>query len=197
MDLFEIEGGEDNPIYQQVASGNNFRHYSFLESMIEAAVASERQWISQSLIKAINFHAIAGLHYEAGQYRSHEVTVGPHTPPRFYRVGPLMDHFVNTVNRYWESSDPIGLAAYSLWRVNHIHPFVNGNGRTARAMSYFILCVKSGGLLPGRMVLPQVLALEPVRSLYVRALRQADEGELLSLTTLIQGLVARQIQDVD
>ena len=127
----------------------------------------------------------------------YEVTVGPHTPPRFYRVGPLMDHFVNTVNRYWESSDPIGLAAYSLWRVNHIHPFVNGNGRTARAMSYFILCVKSGGLLPGRMVLPQVLALEPVRSLYVRALRQADESELLSLTTLIQGLVARQIQDVD
>lgn len=197
MDLFELEGGELNPIYQKVEGENNPRHYSFLESMIEAAVASDRQWISQSLIKAINFHAIAGLHYEAGQYRSHEVTVGPHTPPRFYRVVPLMDHFVNQVNRYWESSDPIALSAYALWRVNHIHPFVNGNGRTARAVCYFILCVKSGGLLPGGVTLPQILRDVPVRTLYIHALRDADEGNLDTLTALISGLVARQIQDVD
>ncbi len=108
-----------------------------------------------------------------------------------------MDHFVNIINRYWESSDAVGLAAYALWRVNHIHPFVNGNGRTARAMCYFILCVKSGGPLPGRTVLPLVLAQEPVRTLYVRALREADEGELLTLTTLVRGLVARQVQDAD
>ena len=108
-----------------------------------------------------------------------------------------MDHFVNIINRYWESSDPIGLASYALWRINHIHPFVNGNGRTARAMCYFILSVKFGGLMPGRTVLLQVLAQEPVRTLYVHALREADEGELLALTTLIQGLVARQIQDVE
>lgn len=197
MDLFELEGGEDNPIYQRVEGDNNLRHYGFLESMIEAAVASDRQWISQSLIKAINFHAIAGLHYEAGQYRSHEVTVGPHTPPRFYRVGPLMDHFVNIINRYWESSDPIGLASYALWRINHIHPFVNGNGRTARAVCYFIMSVKFGGVMPGRTILLQVLAQEPVRSVYVRSLREADEGDLHPLTVLIQGLVARQIHDAD
>ena len=70
MNLFEIEVDEDNPIYRQVEGENNFRHYSFLESMIEAAVTSDRQWISHSLIKAINFPAIAGLHYEAGQYRA-------------------------------------------------------------------------------------------------------------------------------
>ena len=197
MDLFELEGGEDNPVYQKVAADNNLRHYGFLESMIEAAVASQREWISQSLIKAINFHAIAGLHYEAGQYRSHEVTVGPHTPPRFYRVDALMDHFVNIINRYWESSDAVGLSAYALWRINHIHPFVNGNGRTSRAVCYFILCVKSGGLLPGSAVLPQVLGQDPVRTLYVRALRDADEGNLLPLTTLIRGLASRQIHDAD
>ena len=194
MDLFELEGGERNPIYRQVEGENNVRYFGFLESMIKAAVASDRQWISQSLIKAINFHAIAGLHYEAGQYRSHEVTVGPHTPPRFYRVVPLMDHLVN---RLWESSNSVGLASYALWRINHIHPFVNGNGRTARAVCYFILCVKFGGVMPGRTVLPQILAQEPVRTLYVRALRHADEGDLLPLTALIRGLVARQIQDVD
>lgn len=197
MDLFELEGGEDNPVYQQVEGDNVARHFSFLESMIKAAVASDRQWISQSLIKAINFHAIAGLHYEAGQYRSHEVTVGPHIPPRFYRVDALMDHFVNLVNRHWESSDAIGLSTYALWRINHIHPFVNGNGRTSRAMCYFILCVKSGGLLPGNVVLPQVLGEDPVRTLYVHALRDADNGNLVPLTTLIQRLVSRQIQNVD
>jgi hypothetical protein len=32
---------------------------------------------------------------------------------------------------------PTELAAYGLWRLNWIHPFVEGNGRTARAVCYF------------------------------------------------------------
>ena len=49
-----------------------------------------------------------------------------------YRVPGLMDDMVNTVNRDWGESHPIRLSAYVLWRLNWIHPFVNGNGRTAR-----------------------------------------------------------------
>ena len=56
-----------------------------------------------------------------------------------------MDDFVNTVNRAWEKADELTLGAYVLWRLNHIHPFINGNGRTARAASYFVICLKLGG----------------------------------------------------
>jgi Fic family protein len=80
------------------------------------------------------------------------VTVGPYQPPEHYRVGALMEDFVNTVNREWEKSDPVVLAAYVLWGLNAIHPFINGNGRTARAACYFVLCLKAGQWLPGTSV---------------------------------------------
>ena len=64
MELVTLSGGENNPIYPQVETANNIRHYGFLYSMIEAAIANDREWLSHDLIKAIDFHAIAGLHHE-------------------------------------------------------------------------------------------------------------------------------------
>ncbi len=151
MDLFELSGqSEDHYAYKNLAASNSARHYSFLNSMITAAMEIKRPMLFQSIIKAINFHAIVGLHHEAGQYRTQPVYVGDHNPPVHNSVPALMDDFVNLVNRYWEATDPLALSAFALWRINHIHPFVNGNGRTARAVCYFILCVKAGGLLPGK-----------------------------------------------
>jgi Fic family protein len=69
-----------------------------------------------------------------------------------------MEDFVNTVNRFWnEHTDPVVLAAYVLWRLNHIHPFINGNGRTARAAAYFALCVAAGRWLQGTTILPELI----------------------------------------
>ena len=68
-----------------------------------------------------------------------------------------MDDFVNTANREWEKADPLTLGAHVLWRLNHIHPFINGNERTARAASYFVICLKLSGWLPGTTILPELL----------------------------------------
>src|ERR1700691_2453032 len=56
--------------------------------------------------------------------------------------------FQRPVNEHWEESNAIHLAAYILWKLNWIHPFADGNGRTARAVSYAVLCIKLDGLLP-------------------------------------------------
>jgi Fic family protein len=85
------------------------------------------------------------------------VEVGSHRPPEHYRVPALMDDFINTVNRAWEKTDPVVLATYVLWRVNNIHPFINGNGRTARAACYFVLCLAAGGWLRGEPILPELI----------------------------------------
>ena len=171
------------------------RHYGFVRSIVAAAIGSGKLWLSQSIIKAINFHAIVGLHHEAGRYRSHDVTVDGYLPPPHYLVEPLMDEFVNEVNRSWESSSANRLATYALWQVNAIHPFVNGNGRTARAVCYFVLCVKSGVLLRGGTVFLEAMRREPVRTRYIEALRRADEGDERPLVELIRQLVDRQVQD--
>ena len=195
MDLFELGGQtEDHPVYQDVRAANEVRHYGFVNTMIEAAVAIRRPLLSQAILKAINLHAIAGLHYDAGQYRSMGVRAGAYEAPHHTRVQPLMDDFVNVVNWDWRSSDPIKLASFVLWRVNHIHPFVNGNGRTARAACYFVLCVKSGGPLPGTLILPD--RLKANRPEYVRALQEADGGDRGRLEALVRELMIQQINDI-
>jgi len=121
---------------------------------------------------------------------------GPHTPPEFYRVEPLMDDFINMVNRRWDSTPLIDLAALALWRINYIHPFINGNSRTARAVCYFILCAKAGQILPGREIVPELMQKNEHRPAYEAALREADKGDIHPLTAFVADLLRIQIDSV-
>jgi prophage maintenance system killer protein len=154
--VFEITGKEDDPVYQALEIANGTRQYDFLRTIAWASLEMGRPFLSQHVIKALNFHAIVCLHTNAGEYRPCPVTVGVHEPPAHYRVPALMDDFVNLVNRNWDQ-DPVVLATYVLWRLNNIHPFINGNGRTARAACYFVLCLKAGGWLRGDTILPELI----------------------------------------
>ena len=198
MDLYGFFGGtpaaERQPAYQNLFISNADRYESFLKSMVNTALEIERQMLFQSVIKAINFHAVVGLHHEAGHYRTYRVGVGigenQYNPPEHYSVQPMMDDFVNVVNWRWQESDSFELAAFALWRINHIHPFVNGNGRTARAVCYFIICVKSGMWLPGRDHNPEMMKQEPYNTRYIEALKRADKGDEERDTKYLDGLVA-------
>lgn len=197
MILHEILGGENHSIYQDLEISNGNRQYDFLKSIVEASLAVQRPFLSSHVVKALNFHAITCLHTNAGEYRPCPVSVGSYLPPAHYRVEALMDDCVNVVNRNWESTDPVVLAAFVLWRLNHIHPFINGNGRTARAACYFVLCVRSSVWLPGATILPELLKRERVR--YVNALQRADSSvltgpvDLADLHSLISELLTEQI----
>jgi Fic family protein len=85
--------------------------------------------------------------------------------------------------------------------LNWIHPFVDGNGRTARAVSYLVLCVGLGYRLPGRKTIPEQISEE--KKPYYRALEVADEGfaktkepDLSAMEQLIEGLLAKQLVEV-
>lgn len=199
MIIYEITQSEQHEVYQNLEISNVNRQYDFLRSIVIASVGVERMFLSSHIIKALNFHAITCLHTNAGEFRPCPVYVGDYTPPDHYRVQALMDDFVNTVNRNWETADPVWLACFVLWRLNHIHPFINGNGRTARATCYFVLCVKFRNLLPGNTILPELISRE--RPTYVAALKEADESylrgalNLLALHTLVSNLLEEQINN--
>ena len=89
MDLSQLPGREKNPIYAQVHADNSFRHYHFLATLIDTAVATQTPHLDEWRIKAINYQAIVMLHSSAGEYRSVQVTVGTHTPPRIILPFPL------------------------------------------------------------------------------------------------------------
>ena len=137
MILYELTGTEDDEIYRTLEYLNTDRQLHFLESMVSVALRTQRPFLSQALIKALNYHAIACLHVNAGEYRPCEVTVGSYHPPAHYRVQALMDDFVNLVNRHWENADPFVISAYVLWKLNQIHPFINGNGENGARLLLF------------------------------------------------------------
>ncbi|MBR7972959.1 Fic family protein [Burkholderia vietnamiensis] len=197
MIVFELVAeNENHPVYQTLTMENGARQYDFLKSAVDAAVALGRPFLSTQVIKALNYHAIACLHAYAGEYRPCQVFVGNHTPPAEYRVQALMDDFVNWVNRNLETADPVALAAFTLWRFNWIHPFINGNGRTARAACYFLLCLKAGGWLSGTVILPELIKRERVR--YVAGLQFADStgGDIRLLHGLLSDLLFEQLNGV-
>jgi Fic family protein len=168
-----VTGSENNPAYQNLSIENLDRQLSFLKSAVLASVAVQRPMLSLEVIRALNYHAIACLHGYAGEFRPCPVKVGADfTPPEHYDVPPLMEMFVDEVNRSWDQADPVVLAAYVLWKLNRIHPFINGNGRAARAACYFVLCLKIGGWLKGSPILPELLKRD--RDDYVVALKAVD-----------------------
>lgn len=197
MILFELTNTENHPEYQKLQISNGDRQYHFLHSIVEAAAAMGSAFLSEHVIKALNFQAITCLHTNAGEYRPCPVHVGAYQPPAHYRVEALMEDFVNQVNRNWAEADPVALAAFVLWRLNYIHPFINGNGRTARAACYFVLCLHIGRLLPGKTILPELIKRERVA--YVAALQKVDENynqgapDLSPLHTLLTALLQEQL----
>src|SRR5271170_2357270 len=142
MILFELVRTESNPVYQALEVENGNRQYDFMRSLIATSLATKKICLSQHVVKMLNFHAIACLHTNAGEYRPCYVTVGTHRPAAPHQLVALMEDFINDVNRGWDYIDPISLAVYVYWSINYIHPFINGNGRTARIAAYYVLCLK-------------------------------------------------------
>jgi len=177
--IFELVGTESDPNYQTLAIENLDRQYRFVESVYHACVGLNRIMLSGEVIRALNYHAIACLHVSAGQWRPCAVRTTredgtEHLYPDFYRVPALMDAFIDEVNRGWEQADPLALAAFVLWRLNYIHPFINGNGRTARVACHLVLCLKIGFYIGGEHILSELIRTE--RSTYVKALRTLDKS---------------------
>ena len=206
MIVFDLVGEtETHTTYQRLATSNLERQYDFLRSIIEAALSLQHAQVSEETIYNLNYHAIVGLHERPGVYRTTAMKVGvPGQPPEYIAppsqvVPSLMTDFVSHVNKEWNDVDAVALAAYCLWRLNFIHPFVNGNGRTARALCYYVLCVKFGYLLPGEPIVPELIRRD--RGEYIAALRKVDKAEgegkaedgLPMLTDFVSKLLTEQL----
>jgi len=123
---------------------------------------------------SLNAVAVANISQFGGRFREEPVYLKDHKPPHFEKVPRLMDQFVSTVQENWYIWPEYTLASYVLWRLNWVHPFIEGNGRTARAACYYILCVRSGRLPGGKIILPERIRRN--RNPYYEALSEADRA---------------------
>ena len=112
-----------------------------------------------------------------------------------------MDRFFSLVHENWTIVDhPTWISAYALWRLNWIHPFVEGNGRTARAACYYLICLKHGQLLPGKKIVPE--RIRDDRPRYYAALEAADRAwengalDVSDLAEYLAKLLKAQLADI-
>ena len=190
---------EDPELYDRVQEQNLNRQYELLTNCIEIGLIKGPAAFDKYFLWAINHVAVATISQFGGRFRKEPIYVGSHKPPHFGEVDDWMDRFISTVQENWYIWSPTELAAYGLWRLNWIHPFIEGNGRTARAASYYLLCVRSGSLLPGRKILPERIreSRDGYEAALVAADRAWDAGHLdfSLMEDYLAGLVQAQLED--
>jgi len=164
----------DNPeLYTKVQEQNLLRQYDLLLNCIEIGLAKGIEAFDKYTLWSLNAAAVANIAQFGGRYREEPIYVGNHLPPHFKDVSNEMDRFFSLIHENWDVLDhPTLLPAYALWRLNWIHPFVEGNGGTARAACYYLICMRQGRLLQGKKIVPE--RIRENREPYYEALREAD-----------------------
>jgi Fic family protein len=191
----------NSPAGQFLSDRNRARQYDFLQTSFAVSMSGAGLEIDQDLICSLNFYATQYISLQPGRYRRHyNVKVGEHTACDWPIVQELMDEFVDILHKKWSVMSELESAAYALWAVNHIHPFCDGNGRTSRALSYFVLCKKLGQWPRGSTTIMELIR-GPEHELYCQILQRMHDGRGSNLTTnlaemasFLDGLLLRQIQ---
>lgn len=190
---------ENSELFDRIQETNLIRQYDLLANCIEIGLSQGSRVFDKYMLWDLNHASVANISQFGGRFREEPIYVGTHKPPHFRDVPNLRDQFISTIHENWYNWSNTELAAYGLWRLNWIHPFIEGNGRTARAACYYLLCVRSGALLPGRKIVPERIR-EKSESYYA-ALRSADRAwergdlDFSEMEDYLASLLQEQLQD--
>jgi Fic family protein len=189
-----------DPQAQAEAEARNvLRQYDSGIATIQTALERGSFKLRPSVILGLHREALAGISMFAGNFRPGGVEIegSKHEPVGAHLVPELVEDLCDYVNEHWADSTPIHLASYVMWRLNWIHPFADGNGRTSRVVSYVVLSIRAGAILPGAPTIPDQIV--DNRNPYFDALDAADaawrEGhvDVSKMEELLGALLARQL----
>ena len=108
---------------------------------------------------------------KAGRYRKQQVYISgtDYLPPNYKEIPDLMKKFVMSINELKETLHPVTLAATLHERIATIHPFIDGNGRTARLVMNLYLLQNGYPII----IIPPIL-----RNDYIVLIRLANVGNV-------------------
>lgn len=114
----------------------------------------------------------------AGSYRKMQVRIAgaPFIPPESWQITSLMAEWGDWVASAEGSIHPVALAAQAHHRLVAIHPFIDGNGRTARLVMNLLLM---------RRGYPPTVILRANRRQYYSVLATADSGKMEALVNFV------------
>lgn len=137
---------------------------------IHSQLKRKPQQIAMKDILKVHEMILSGIdNSHAGHFRSVPVRISGSTVvlPNPRKVPDLMDHFVSWLKRSSKKIHPVELASEAHYRLVSIHPFVDGNGRTARLLMNMILMMEG---------YPPAIIRKRDRLAYLAALEKAQLG---------------------
>jgi Fic family protein len=150
-------------------------------------LAQKEATIKQDDISKVHVLLMRGIDDQnAGKYRTGQVRVAGATfvPPPAEKIQPVINELLQTLSQNPDELTPIELAAFFHHKFVYIHPFLDGNGRTARLLMNVIL-MRNG--------YPFTVLLKVDRPKYLRALSEADNGNLTPFTNFVANCVERSL----
>ncbi|MFH1875070.1 MAG: Fic family protein [Pseudomonadota bacterium] len=162
-------------------------HYAALEYLYDLVEKGKRHTISEHLIRTLHQLITQDTEKEwAGRYRNSNVVIGgaDHKPPDALEVPVKMNNLISWVQEKNNKMHVVELAACLHHHLVFIHPFFDGNGRTAR-ITMNLLLMQAG--------YPLVVILKNDRKKYYRVLSQADKGNLEPIVLFIAQAVERSL----
>lgn len=124
---------------------------------------------------------------EAGRYRKTQVYVSDHVPPSPEEVEKHMEEFNSwLLSREPEILHPIEFAALAHYKLVFIHPFTDGNGRTARLLMNSVLM---------RAGFPPVIIRFQDRYEYYEHLNHANHGDVRPFIRFVARCTQRTIEE--
>lgn len=171
-------------------AANSLRQTERVREYVMSVMDGRRFKLRPSTLLDLNRCAIDGLDAYAGVWRPAGIEIGEskHIPPGGHLVPELVEEMCDYVNENWTVKSAIHLASFVMWRLNWIHPFTEGNGRTSRAASYLVLCAHSAAWFPGITTIPDQIVAN--RRPYYEALESADTKYSVSGNRFVEDIVS-------
>lgn len=162
-------------------------HHEALQYLYDSVEHDKRHTLSEVFIRSLHQLVVKETDPAyAGKYRDGNVSItgSDHIPPDVSEVNILMREIIDWVRKNQRKMHPIELAALLHHKIVFIHPFFDGNGRTARLVMN-VLLMQAG--------YPLVVILKNDRKKYYDALDKADKGKPQPFVQFVAQAVERSM----
>ena len=198
MGLIDRETRRD--LYLRMSQNNLERQFSLLTDMVRVGIEIPRFKVNLHIIRSLNSIATTHLVEQPGAFRSEPafITGSEHVPADPQEILNLINNLIVELHESWDEENAFHLAAIVLWKLVWIHPFDDGNGRTARALAFLVVSLKYKILLFGSKSFTSFLR-DDYANHYIDGIRHADRTfamgkvDLLPLAELLAEIVVLQL----
>lgn len=162
-------------------------NHDALEFIYDLIDMNSKTTISENLIRQVQSLVVSPIDKKiAGKYREGDVAItgSKHKPPLATEIPYEMRRLVLWLKKNQKNLHPIEVASILHHKIVSIHPFEDGNGRTARLVANILL-------LQARF--PLGIILKNDRKKYYETLSKADNGNLLPFMEFVAQSVERSL----